>query len=214
MRPLSVDKLNIVISVKRLSREYDIFDCTCNWLRVMSGGWYFRFRFRSGYGHWPSLSGLGVRVRVHVRVWFDNVVDNSKWAFVGWFRAAWPARQHMGIVDSKNLYWIAVNWLPIYTCGSTVACSQFWNYRGKLRPRRPGGVLGWDMSPCDCCANMLLVELSSCYIGMETCCGAMERGRHRSWSNEEGGFVIKKILVKWCGERGVVGRWSLWGVLS
>ena len=84
-----------------------------------------------------------------------------------------------------------------------MVCLQFWNHRGKLRPHWPGGVLGWDMSPCDCCANMLLVELPSRYIGMETCRGAMEKGRCGSWGNEERGFVIR-ILVSWCGERGAV----------
>ena len=36
------------ITVKGLSWEYDIFSRMCDCSRVMSGGWYFRFRF--GFG--------------------------------------------------------------------------------------------------------------------------------------------------------------------
>ena len=101
-----------------------MFDRTCNWSRVVSGGRYFWFGFGSVYSGWPSLSGSGVRVRVCVWVRFGNVINNSRWAFVGQFRAAWPARRRVGVVDSKigvELQWI--NYLFIHVALWWFTCS-------------------------------------------------------------------------------------------
>ena len=106
----------------------------CNWSRVVSGGWYSWFGFGSGCGGWLLLLQSGIRVRVRVRVRFSNVFDNSRQAFMNQFRVAWPARKHIGIVNSEidiELQWIyylfihVVLWWSARCLGTTgVICSH------------------------------------------------------------------------------------------
>ena len=68
---------------------------------MVSGGWYFWFRFRLSKLVGFHCMGSSVRVCVCVRVWFGSVFDDSREMFIGWHRAVCLAKQRVGNVDSE-----------------------------------------------------------------------------------------------------------------
>ena len=138
------------------------------------------------YGGLLSLEALSVQVQVCVHVQFSNIFDNSREAFVDQFRAAWPARWHVGIVDSEinvELWWIGylfihiVLWWSACCCGTTgVSCDHIGQE----------GCLGETYCHVTVMQTCFPVKPSSCCIDMETCCGGrLGKGIGESWGDGE-----------------------------